>query len=235
MLPADLPRLLLTVCHTVPRTGTTEESCLHLPHGPINASAVSPVSFRRSVRVAHSWSTHPRAPSSQVSLLCGAHLIGHLSPQQEMTGLAVGPCCTAVTHRTFPAAPFAAPAGDRSMDACARGTIPRTTTPIIVRRGVMMPPPPPPASTRCPQAADPPRASGACLDAPRRQLARTCGAGSEACRLYAVLTVVTRAVGCTTTTNITHEDRWALKVGWASLEILGLIYLIYHMQLLSVF
>jgi hypothetical protein len=58
-----------------------------------------------------------------------------------MTGLAVGPCCTAVTHRTFPAAPFAAPADDRSMDACARGTIPRTTTPIIVRRGVMMPPP----------------------------------------------------------------------------------------------
>ena len=95
--------------------------------------------------------------------------------------------------------------------------------------------PSPPASARCPQAADPPRASGACLDAPRRQLARTCGAGSEACRLYAVLTVVTRAVGCTTTTNITHEDRWALKVGWASLEILGLIYLIYHMQLLSVF
>ena len=74
-------------------------------------------SFRRSVRVAHSWSTHPRAPSSQVSLLCGAHFLGHLSPQQEMTGLAVGPCCTAVAHRTFPAAPFAASAGDRSMDA----------------------------------------------------------------------------------------------------------------------
>ena len=83
----------------------------------------------------------PRAPCSQVSLLCGAQFLGHLSPQHEMTGLAVGPCCTAVAHRTFPAAPFAASAGDRSMDACARGTTPRTTTPITVRRGVMMPPP----------------------------------------------------------------------------------------------
>ena len=202
VLPADLPRLLLTVCHTVPRTGTTEESCLHLPHGPINASAVSPVA---SV-VALEWPTRGQRPRAPHPHRCGAHFLGHLSPQQEMTGLAVGPCCTAVAHRTFPAAPFAAPAGGRSMDAWHPPFItPRTTTPITMRRGVMLPPPPPPASARCPQAADPPRASGACLDAPRRQLARTCGAGSEACRLYAVLTVVTRAVGCTTTTNITHE------------------------------
>ena len=101
-----------------------------------------PCSFRRSVRVAHSWSTPPRAPSSQVSSLCGAHFLGHLSPQHEMTGLAVGPCCTAVAHRTFPAAPFAASAGGRSMDAWHPPFItPRTTTPITVRRGVMLSPP----------------------------------------------------------------------------------------------
>ena len=110
----------------------------------------------------------PARPILAGVMLCGAHFLGHLSPQQEMTGLAVGPCCTAVAHRTFPAAPFAASAGDRSMDAWHPPCItPRTTTPITMRRGVMLPPPPPPASARCPQAADPPRASGACLDAPR--------------------------------------------------------------------